>query len=188
VAAFNGCTTPDCGIIALDADFTGNVAAVTYTLTGLSVGTTYDLGYAVSETQQLWSSLTSGAPLGSCQPSGTTFCDTPFEAGLTASGAGGTSILYAPATMTQQTASSWTTETFAFVAGSSSEVVTFMPTSTTSGNVPSFALLDDLTLSAVTPPPPGVPEPSSLLLLSTGLLGLGGYMRMRLKSGAATKA
>jgi hypothetical protein len=50
--------------------------------------------------------------------------------------------------------------------------------------VPAFALVDNLSFT-VTPP---VPEPNSLLLLSTGLLGLGGYMRMRYKSGVAAKA
>jgi hypothetical protein len=49
---------------------------------------------------------------------------------------------------------------------------------------PAFALLDNLSFTVTSP----VPEPNSLLLLSTGLLGLSGYMRMRSKSGVAAKA
>jgi hypothetical protein len=50
--------------------------------------------------------------------------------------------------------------------------------------VPAFALIDNLSFTVTST----VPEPNSLLLLSTGLLGLGGYLRMRSKSSAASKA
>ena len=179
--ADSACTTA-CGLIALDADYSGNVAAVTLTLTGLAAGS-YDLSFDVAETQQLYS--LNSVVQGSCSNSSPD-CDTTFEAGLTASGAGGSSVVYAPGSLGAQTASAWVNENFDFTTAGGNEVITFTPTSTISGNVPAFALLDDVTLSG--PTTPTVPEPNSLMLLSTGLLGLGGFLRMRYKNGLAAKA
>jgi hypothetical protein len=67
----------------------------------------------------------------------------------------------------------WQLENLTFTPTSTSEVLSFLAVGTPSG-VPPFALLDGVTVSAV-------PEPASLALLSTGLIGLGGYVRSRFK-------
>jgi len=179
--------SPTSGILALDADYSGNVGTVTLTLADLTASTTYSLTYDVEETQQLWSPGNNGSPQGSCTGGSSTFCDTPFQAGLTVSGTGGANEIYDPAgEPAGQDASAWVAETFTFTTGASqtNEVITFDPTSTDTTNVPAFALVDSVVLSTTSP----VPEPNSLLLLSSGLLGLGGFLRMRSKNSAAAKA
>ncbi len=65
-------------------------------------------------------------------------------------------------------------------ATTGTEVLSFLDVGTTvghDGQEPAFALLDNISVST----PSATPEPSSLMLLSTGLMGLGGFVRSRIK-------
>jgi hypothetical protein len=82
--------------------------------------------------------------------------------------------------------SGWKTVTDTFTASTTgTEQLSFLDTGTpTGGNQePAFALVDNINVS--TPTTSTIPEPNSLMLLSTGLLGLGGFVRSRLKKSAA---
>jgi hypothetical protein len=69
----------------------------------------------------------------------------------------------------------WQTESLTFTATSTSEALSFLAIGTPSG-VPPMSLLDGVSASQSP-----VPEPGSLALLSTGLIGLGGFVRRRFK-------
>jgi hypothetical protein len=70
--------------------------------------------------------------------------------------------------------SGWQSASFTFTPTSTSELLSFMAISTPDG-VPPFALLDGVTIGSP------VPEPGSLVLFSTGLLGAAGYLARRYK-------
>ncbi|MDE1177389.1 MAG: PEP-CTERM sorting domain-containing protein [Edaphobacter sp.] len=66
----------------------------------------------------------------------------------------------------------WQAASFTFTPTSTSELLSFMADSTPAGDPP-FALLDGVTITSP------VPEPGSLVLLSTGLLSAAGYVGRR---------
>jgi hypothetical protein len=78
--------------------------------------------------------------------------------------------------------SGWKSGSLTFTPTSTSEVLSFLAIGTPSG-VPPFALLDGVTVATVP-----TPEPGSLALFSTGILGLAGYVGRRYKKANADQA
>jgi hypothetical protein len=70
--------------------------------------------------------------------------------------------------------SGWLPVNLTFTANSTSELLSFLAVGTPSGNLPPFALLDGVSLTAV-------PEPSTwaMMLLGFGGLGYAAYRRRR---------
>ena len=148
--------------VALDSDY--DSGSLSQTLTGLSVGTTYQVTFDVASAQQ------TGYPTN--DPNGPETFTQTLQVSL--SGVNGTeSDTITGLTYTQPGVNGWTAETVDFTSTSATETLSFLaggaPTS-----LPSFVLLDNVSASPV-------PEPGSLALLSTGLLGLGGLVRSRFK-------
>ena len=82
----------------------------------------------------------------------------------------------------QQGFSGWMDVTDTFVAQTTgTEELSFLAAG--SPAVPPFALVDNIDVSTA-----AAPEPNSLMLLGTGLAALGGFVRMRLKSGEPANA
>ncbi len=71
--------------------------------------------------------------------------------------------------------SGWKTASLTFTATSTSEKLSFLATGAPSG-APPFSLLDGVSVSDNVA---ATPEPSSLALLGTGVLGLAGLVRRR---------
>jgi hypothetical protein len=161
---------------ALDGDYESS--AVSTTLSGLTVGATVTVSFDWAATQQLFSATSSNGGCPQCTGASTDQLAVSLGASTDDTG-----IL----SVTSQGFNGWHDTSVTFIATSSSEVLSFLDLATPqTPQVPAFALLDNVSASQNTTPT--VPEPNSLLLLSTGLLGLGGYIRMRSKSSTATKA
>ena len=62
--------------------------------------------------------------------------------------------------------SGWSLEAFDFIATAASEVLSFLAVGSPAANLPPFALLDGVSLTAV-------PEPSALAMMLAGFGGLG---------------
>jgi hypothetical protein len=146
------------------ADGAYEVSAITQTIGGLTAGKTYAVSFAWAGAQQ--SSFT-GATTDTWTVSlGTVSVSNPSQT---------TSVLSLPT----EGASGWVTQTFDFVATSSSEVLSFLATGTPNGQPP-FALLADVSMTQV-------PEPATWALMLTGLAGLIGVARVRRGPGAAVR-
>ncbi len=76
--------------------------------------------------------------------------------------------------------SGWRQETFTFTPPSASEVLSFLSIGTP-GGVPSFALLDGVSVS-------DTPEPATWALLGTSLAGLSGFRLLRRRSARTREA
>jgi len=158
-------------ILAMDSDF--DPGALTTTLTGLSKGALETVSFYFSTSQQNTFS-------------GESFDSVEVSAG--GSGIGNTGVVVDQS----ESSTAWTEETFSFVASGSSESLSFLASGGECGNqsctkagdsnVPAFALLDDINVSQ-TPSP--TPEPSSLMLMGTGLAGLASFVRSRFKNASA---
>jgi hypothetical protein len=175
---------PGYSFLALDADYEQSAVDVTLTLLA---NTTYNLTFDFAEDQQLWNGEP-GNHIGSCGNSNPN-CDANYSANLgvsvgTSASTANSSAAILSITGANQTAQSfggWTAESLSFTTGSTgTEVLSFLANSPGS-NVPAFSLVDNIAYS-VAPNP--TPEPSSLMLLGTGLAGLSGMLRSRFKKSA----
>lgn len=155
-------------VVALDSDYpftNSSNGSIYQTLTGLVAGDTVTITFGLALDEQNQSSVGKS--------------NTPFSGVQLAVSLGGQTVDLN--NLSYNGTTNWATETATFVLGanaSSSEVLSFLADDGPSGG-PAFVLLSNVG-SSQTPPPP-VPEPGSLALLSTGLIGLGGLVRSRFK-------
>ena len=198
-----GTTSNPAPVLALDADY--QQAAVTTSLSGLAAGDIVTLTFDFAGDQQKQGSDSCGGCTGNFDALlDVTLGGASASSGLTALNSTGGDLDAAKGAsqdtttscatenghtpcITSQGFSGWETESLTFTVNNTStnDVLSFLASDPNAvAQDPAFALLDNLSFTVTSP----VPEPNSLLLLSTGLLGLSGYMRMRSKSGVAAKA
>jgi hypothetical protein len=164
VTMYNNPTVAGTNVVALDSDFPGvhSNGSISQTLHGLDAGGTVTISFGLALDQQDLAGKPNATPAH------------PITEDLVVTLGGQSQTL----TLTYDGTTTWGSQSVTFnnVVGGS-EALTFLADNGPEGG-PSFVLLDDPSASQ-TPSP--VPEPGSLALLSTGLIGLGGLVRSRFK-------
>jgi hypothetical protein len=155
---FNALSPNGGNFMGLDGDPAAN-GSLEQTITGLTSGVTYKLSFYWAGTEL--SNRTGFETIGLTGSfGGDPFATTPYP---NANGAG-----------TPGSFSGWMLENFTFTADSTSEVLSFLAVGTPGGNLPPFALLDGVSLTAV-------PEASTwaMMLMGFGGLGYAAFRRRR---------
>jgi hypothetical protein len=157
-ANFNALSPNGGAFMGLDGDPAAN-GSLDQTITGLTVGKTYDLSF-------YWAGIE-------------LFNRTGYQS-IQLTGSLGGDAFFTPAYLNSAPAgqpgsfSGWSLANFTFTANATSEVLSFLAVGTPGGNLPPFALLDGVSLTAV-------PEPSTwaMMLLGFGGLGYAAFRRRR---------
>jgi hypothetical protein len=148
--------------IGADGDY--GTGAITQTISGLKVGAPATVSFWWGAAQQ------SGASGSTTQYWQVSLCPT---GGCTA----GETADTATVNLANASFSGWMQATMTFIPTSTSEVLSFLAVGTGS---PPFVLLDGVSVTN--------PEPASLAIMLTGLLGLGGMSRLRRRSAQRRRA
>jgi hypothetical protein len=138
------------------ADGAFEVSAITQTVTGLHVGQKVAVSFAWAGAQQ--SGFTGPTTDQWTVSLGTVGTANPSQS---------TSVV----SLQTEGATAWMNQTFTFVATSSSELLSFIATGKPAGQPP-FALLANVSVT-------NVPEPASLLVILSGIVGMVGFARRR---------
>jgi hypothetical protein len=161
----DGCASPSC---------TGNFDALLLVQLGgvnATVSTPLDAAVGATPSANILTTLGSASTPGTCESTAGGINPGETKAPCIAS----------------QTWSGWETETLTFdiTNNTNSGLFSFLASDPNMGaQDPAFALLDNINYSVMTP----TPEPNSLMLLGTGLAGLGGFVRSRFKKGSRATA
>jgi hypothetical protein len=156
--------SPDGGNF-IGADGAYEVGAISQTITGLTAGHQYAVSFYMAAAQQY-------SYNGATTDYWTVGLGNTALTSNTQAGSQSTSIM----DLASHDFSGWQYETMTFTATGTSDVLSFLATGTPSG-VPPFALLDGVSMTAV-------PEPASVAILATGMIGLGVVARRRRKAAA----